>query len=714
MNEYLESKPGIARKGYATTYAGEIYTFDTMTGSPPTLDLLTHMDFIAFATLPSHDGRYLYLIGGDGENELTFFYAYDLILNKIVAQVSVKRSHTYQSLQWKKAILSKNGKFIYLGNETGELYELNTDINIWSLRLLNHTKKVTRTFAIDSSGSNLYIGIGNAYEDGSIEKYDLTTNETSSVTDTVAGAPMGMASLMGSDDSIYFYTAYGVTPIVYTIKKYEVSKNKLTILASYTSEPVVKNKKLHSQIFSDTPVFNFNSGILYLGVRHEFSYFIDTRKENGDINAIQALAEGSTLAMSITPDYKYIYLLFDNSEGDEGYDGHITTIDTTNNTVSNETPTNIGRMVANLGSHFIGPNIIVPGEAVEISSPDSLTILGFTGSFINFNGGTLKIKENALTINQDISLLEQGGVFDTDVETTVTGIIHGDGGLTKLGSNILILTGQNVHTGTTTIQAGTLILGKDSQQETNSTLSSLVHIQENGQFGGIGTVAKLEVEMGASVIPGNIGCVGGTLEVESDITFNITSGAKPESDTLPQGSIWKVQIDPEQCSTIKVNGTVLFENNGKLTLDIKVTGRLEDYQNGKTYTLLTANKDFVGPGDYNVNLNLDPSIDPSSIEATVNDADKHHIYLTIEKKKEGEKRADKKIIKKDEVKEKTRKGTKKEAVKEETKSKITKEPITIRLSPDVLAQFRATGKGWQARVDAALQQFLAEHPLTRK
>lgn len=36
----------------------------------------------------------------------------------------------------------------------------------------------------------------------------------------------------------------------------------------------------------------------------------------------------------------------------------------------------------------------------------------------------------------------------------------------------------------------------------------------------------------------------------------------------------------------------------------------------------------------------------------------------------------------------------------------TKRQITLRLSPDVLDRFRATGKGWQARIDAALRAHL--------
>jgi uncharacterized protein (DUF4415 family) len=36
---------------------------------------------------------------------------------------------------------------------------------------------------------------------------------------------------------------------------------------------------------------------------------------------------------------------------------------------------------------------------------------------------------------------------------------------------------------------------------------------------------------------------------------------------------------------------------------------------------------------------------------------------------------------------------------------------TIRLSPDVLETFKATGDGWQTRIDTSLRQFILEHPI---
>ncbi|MYZ44203.1 BrnA antitoxin family protein [Schauerella aestuarii] len=43
------------------------------------------------------------------------------------------------------------------------------------------------------------------------------------------------------------------------------------------------------------------------------------------------------------------------------------------------------------------------------------------------------------------------------------------------------------------------------------------------------------------------------------------------------------------------------------------------------------------------------------------------------------------------------------------KADVTKERITIRLSPEVVDGFRSTGSGWQTRIDAALKDWLRNH-----
>ena len=43
-------------------------------------------------------------------------------------------------------------------------------------------------------------------------------------------------------------------------------------------------------------------------------------------------------------------------------------------------------------------------------------------------------------------------------------------------------------------------------------------------------------------------------------------------------------------------------------------------------------------------------------------------------------------------------------------SAARKEQVSVRYSPEVLSYFRATGEGWQTRMDAALQLLVKKHP----
>lgn len=47
------------------------------------------------------------------------------------------------------------------------------------------------------------------------------------------------------------------------------------------------------------------------------------------------------------------------------------------------------------------------------------------------------------------------------------------------------------------------------------------------------------------------------------------------------------------------------------------------------------------------------------------------------------------------------------------KADETKVFTAIRLDADLLDVFKSTGKGWQTRVNAALRQFITEHPISR-
>jgi uncharacterized protein (DUF4415 family) len=46
--------------------------------------------------------------------------------------------------------------------------------------------------------------------------------------------------------------------------------------------------------------------------------------------------------------------------------------------------------------------------------------------------------------------------------------------------------------------------------------------------------------------------------------------------------------------------------------------------------------------------------------------------------------------------------------------KPAKEQVAIRLDPELLSALRATGAGWQTRVNAALKEWLARQPVKHK
>ncbi|MDR3299833.1 MAG: BrnA antitoxin family protein [Candidatus Accumulibacter sp.] len=49
------------------------------------------------------------------------------------------------------------------------------------------------------------------------------------------------------------------------------------------------------------------------------------------------------------------------------------------------------------------------------------------------------------------------------------------------------------------------------------------------------------------------------------------------------------------------------------------------------------------------------------------------------------------------------------ALKNRVRVRPLKEPVSIRFDPEVLAAFKATGKGWQTRINGALADWLKTH-----
>ena len=54
------------------------------------------------------------------------------------------------------------------------------------------------------------------------------------------------------------------------------------------------------------------------------------------------------------------------------------------------------------------------------------------------------------------------------------------------------------------------------------------------------------------------------------------------------------------------------------------------------------------------------------------------------------------------------------ALRGRPKSENKKLLLSVRYSPEVVAYFRATGEGWQARMDGVLREYVSKHAARRK
>jgi T5SS/PEP-CTERM-associated repeat protein/autotransporter-associated beta strand protein len=126
----------------------------------------------------------------------------------------------------------------------------------------------------------------------------------------------------------------------------------------------------------------------------------------------------------------------------------------------------------NVGQYGNGTVNLVNGGVVSGNTITCGQSSSTAGGTINFDGGTLKAYSSSLSANWitkgagagNIYVKEGGAKFDTQNFSTTIGLAleHGsgtpDGGLTKLGTGTLTLSGANTYTGWTTVGGGILSL----------------------------------------------------------------------------------------------------------------------------------------------------------------------------------------------------------------------------------------------------------------
>ena len=213
------------------------------------------------------------------------------------------------------------------------------------------------------------------------------------------------------------------------------------------------------------------------------------------------------------------------------------------------------------------------GASLDLQANESIGTLAGGGA----SGGDISLNANTLTTN-------------IATPATYAGVVSGTGGLTKLGSSSLTLSGANLYAGTTTVSGGTLLLGNPSALGSTAgatTIASGATVNLNGQSlsepfnlngQGVSTSGALINDSGtASTVSGTVALqtdasVGGT----GTITFGAAIGESGGARSFTKTGTGQVNLNAANTYTgitTVQQGTLAYGiNNAIASGPVTVTG----------------------------------------------------------------------------------------------------------------------------------------------
>jgi len=187
-----------------------------------------------------------------------------------------------------------------------------------------------------------------------------------------------------------------------------------------------------------------------------------------------------------------------------------------------------------------GPLALGPNGTIASSS--SVTLRDYSTASFNISAGNKTIKAlNGVNASSRVilgsSTLTIGTSGQEDGSGTFAGVISGTGGITKTGSDILILTGNNTYTGTTNIEQGLLYVGYGANTGSiagNIVNNSVLSIARSNAYtypGVISGSGRVLIERGPITF-NTVHTYTGRTDVTFDATLILGADARIENSSL--------------------------------------------------------------------------------------------------------------------------------------------------------------------------------------
>jgi len=272
-------------------------------------------------------------------------------------------------------------------------------------------------------------------------------------------------------------------------------------------------------------------------------------------------------------------------------------------------------------SDYTGPTSILAGT-IAVGSANGLG----TGT-VSFSGaGTLQAAGVGLTLGNPALILSAAATVDTmDNYFTINNAVSGASGMTKAGNGVLNLGGANTYSGGTTLNAGILAIGSDSNlgTYTTGTTGTLTFNGGTLQFASgfttinalrklvLGSIGYIDTSVSAGTIAGTI-AGGGALAVVGGNALTLTSvNTYTGGTTLLPGTLLI-----GNASTLTLGGGTITLNGGTLASNLNTARSLSGTL---AFTgAVTFGQSIGNAGTGNLTLTGAGALSPASHTVTVN------------------------------------------------------------------------------------------------